>query len=146
MLAIEEETVDPARLMSAILKMQADLLWFGGIGTYVKAKAEGHIDVGDPANDPIRVNAEDLNVRVIGEGANLAVTQGARIAFDLKGGRLNADFIDNSCASDLNGDNLVDGQDLAAVLAFWGNNSGGDIDGDGITSGTDLAAVLGDTR
>ena len=100
MLAIEEETVDPARLMSAILKMQADLLWFGGIGTYVKAKAEGHIDVGDPANDPIRVNAEDLNVRVIGEGANLAVTQGARIAFDLKGGRINADFIDNSAGVD----------------------------------------------
>ena len=56
----------------------------------------------------------------------------------------NADFIDNSCASDLNGDNLVDGQDLAVVLAFWGNNPEGDIDGDGITSGADLAAVLGE--
>ena len=56
----------------------------------------------------------------------------------------NADFIDNSCAGDLNGDNFVDGQDLAVVLAFWGNNTEGDIDGDGLTSGTDLAAVLAD--
>ena len=55
----------------------------------------------------------------------------------------NADFVDNSCASDLNGDNVVDGQDLAQVLAFWGN-AGGDIDGDGTTGGTDLASVLAD--
>ncbi len=100
MLAIEAETVDPATLMSAILKMKADLLWFGGIGTYVKAKAESSIDVGDPANDPIRVNAEQLGARVIGEGANLAVTQAGRIAFDLAGGRINADFIDNSAGVD----------------------------------------------
>ncbi len=100
MLGIEEDTVDPATLMSAILRMKADLLWFGGIGTYVKAKAESSIDVGDPANDPIRVNAEDLGVKVIGEGANLAITQAARIAFDLFGGRINADFIDNSAGVD----------------------------------------------
>ena len=100
MLGLEDEKVDPATLMSAILKMKADLLWFGGIGTYVKAKAESSIDVGDPANDPIRVNAEQLGVKVIGEGANLAVTQAGRIAFDLTGGRINADFIDNSAGVD----------------------------------------------
>ncbi|WP_420607135.1 NAD-glutamate dehydrogenase [Novosphingopyxis sp.] len=100
MLAIESDTVDPATLMSAILRMKADLLWFGGIGTYVKARVESSIDVGDPANDPIRVDAEELGVRVIGEGANLAVTQAGRIAFDLKGGRINADFIDNSAGVD----------------------------------------------
>jgi glutamate dehydrogenase len=75
-------------------------LWFGGIGTYVKARAESHADVGDPGNDAIRVNAADLGVKAIGEGANLAITQAARIEFAQAGGRINADFIDNSAGVD----------------------------------------------
>ncbi len=90
----------PTKLMNAILACNADLLWFGGIGTYVKAASENHIEVGDPANDKIRINAEQLRVKVIGEGANLGVTQAARIAFAAKGGRINADFIDNSAGVD----------------------------------------------
>lgn len=99
-LGIEAEEMEPNALISAILKAPVDLLWFGGIGTYVKAAAEAHIEVGDPANDRLRVNAEDLRARAIGEGANLGVTQAARIAFSMRGGRLNTDFIDNSAGVD----------------------------------------------
>ncbi|UZK64725.1 NAD-glutamate dehydrogenase [Sphingomonas sp. M1-B02] len=100
MLGLDVAEIDPTGLISAILKAPADLLWFGGIGTYVKAAAESHIDVGDPANDRLRVNAEDLRVRAVGEGANLGVTQAARIAFASLGGRINTDFIDNSAGVD----------------------------------------------
>jgi glutamate dehydrogenase len=100
MLGLEVEEIEPSALLSAILKSDCDLIWFGGIGTYVKARAESNADVGDRANDAHRVNAEDLRARVIGEGANLGVTQAARIAFALKGGRINTDFIDNSAGVD----------------------------------------------
>ena len=100
MLDLEVEEIDPSSLMSAILKARVDLLWFGGIGTYVKAAAENNAAVGDPANDRHRVDAEDLRTRVVGEGANLGVTQAARIAFASAGGRVNADFIDNSAGVD----------------------------------------------
>lgn len=90
----------PSRLMTAILACDADLLWFGGIGTYVKAASENHVEVGDPSNDTLRVNAEQLRVKVIGEGANLGITQAARIRFAEKGGRINTDFIDNSAGVD----------------------------------------------
>jgi len=86
----------PAEIMNAILKAPVDLLWFGGIGTYVKATAETNQDAGDRANDAIRVNAADVRASVIGEGANLGVTQRGRIEFGLKGGRNNSDAIDNS--------------------------------------------------
>jgi glutamate dehydrogenase len=99
-LGTSETEMEPAAVISAILKSPNDLLWFGGIGTYVKAAAQSHGDVGDPANDRLRVNAEDLKVKVIGEGANLGVTQAARIAFALDGGRINTDFIDNSAGVD----------------------------------------------
>src|SRR6185312_5147685 len=72
----------------------------GGIGTYVKAAAESHLDARDPANDRLRVNAEEVGAKVIGEGANLGVTQAARIAFASHGGRINTDFIDNSAGVD----------------------------------------------
>lgn len=85
--------------MSAI-SAQADLLWFGGIGTYVKAASQSNGDAGDTANDAIRVNAEELRVKVVGEGANLGVTQAARIAYALNGGCINTDFIDNSAGVD----------------------------------------------
>ncbi|GAA3698523.1 NAD-glutamate dehydrogenase [Sphingomonas cynarae] len=99
-LGIEATSLEPAALIAAILKAPADLLWFGGIGTYVKAAAENNAAVGDPANDRLRVNAGDLRVTAIGEGANLGVTQAARIAFAAAGGRINTDFIDNSAGVD----------------------------------------------
>ncbi|GAA0660592.1 glutamate dehydrogenase [Sphingomonas insulae] len=99
-LGLTTRELDPASLISAILKAPADLLWFGGIGTYVKAAAENNAAVGDPANDRLRVDAEELRVIAIGEGANLGVTQAARIAFSAAGGRINTDFIDNSAGVD----------------------------------------------
>ncbi|MGX1307667.1 glutamate dehydrogenase [Amorphus suaedae] len=96
LLGIDKASATPLEVMRAILKTQADLLWFGGIGTYVRAASETNLDVGDRANDAIRVTAEELRVRVIGEGANLGVTQKARIAFARSGGRCNSDAIDNS--------------------------------------------------
>ncbi|MEG3180907.1 NAD-glutamate dehydrogenase domain-containing protein [Sphingomonas sp. LT1P40] len=99
-LGIEASEMEPGALISAILKAPADLIWFGGIGTYVKAAAEAHVEVGDPANDRLRVNAEELRAKAIGEGANLGVTQAARISFSLRGGRINTDFIDNSAGVD----------------------------------------------
>jgi len=99
-LGIDVEELEPAQLISAILKSPVDLIWFGGIGTYVKARAENNAEVGDPTNDRLRVNGEDIRARVIGEGANLGVTQAGRIAFAGKGGRINTDFIDNSAGVD----------------------------------------------
>lgn len=96
----EDADTTPSKLMTAILACNADLLWFGGIGTYVKASSENHIEVGDPANDKIRLNADQLRVKVVGEGANMGITQAARIAFAAKGGRINTDFIDNSAGVD----------------------------------------------
>ncbi|MBB4933853.1 glutamate dehydrogenase [Lipingzhangella halophila] len=97
-LGIEQDVaaLTPFELMQRILKARVDLLWNGGIGTYIKASSESHSDVGDKANDPIRVDAADLRCRVIGEGGNLGVTQLGRIEFALAGGRVNTDFIDNS--------------------------------------------------
>ncbi len=99
-LGITVDALEPTALISAILKAPADLLWFGGIGTYVKAATENNATVGDPANDRLRVDAEELRVTAIGEGANLGVTQAARIAFSARGGRINTDFIDNSAGVD----------------------------------------------
>ncbi|MGE4218700.1 MAG: NAD-glutamate dehydrogenase [Alphaproteobacteria bacterium] len=93
---IEAEQMTPAALIKAMLAAPVDLLWFGGIGTYVKAGAESHADVGDRANDALRVDAEALRCKVVGEGANLGVTQRGRVAFARRGGRINTDFIDNS--------------------------------------------------
>lgn len=100
MLGVEVAELDPETLISAILKARVDLLWFGGIGTYVKAGAENNVAVGDPANDAIRVSASEVGARVIGEGANLGITQAGRIEFALGGGRINTDFIDNSAGVD----------------------------------------------
>ena len=99
-LGIETRELEPEALISAILKAPADLLWFGGIGTYVKATGESDTEVGDPANDALRVNGPNLRVKVVGEGANLGMTQAGRIEFALQGGRLNTDFIDNSAGVD----------------------------------------------
>jgi glutamate dehydrogenase len=104
-LGIEAEVIDPDSLMTAILKAPVDLLWFGGIGTYIKAAHEAHTEVGDPSNDSIRVNGADVRARVIGEGGNLGATQAGRIDYGLLGadrfgGRGNTDFIDNSAGVD----------------------------------------------
>ncbi|WP_267551237.1 NAD-glutamate dehydrogenase [Rhizobium rhizogenes] len=95
-IGIDKSVATPFEIMTAILRAPVDLLWFGGIGTYVKAPSETDADVGDRANDPIRITAEEVRARVIGEGANLGVTQKGRIAYGLKGGRCNSDAIDNS--------------------------------------------------
>lgn len=95
-LGLEAATVAPAELIRAILKASVDLMWFGGIGTYVRGDEETNADVGDRGNDQIRIKASELGARVVGEGANLGLTQRARIDFAARGGRINTDFIDNS--------------------------------------------------
>ena len=99
-LDIDASEIEPEALISAILKAPVDLIWFGGIGTYVKASGEANAQVGDPANDALRVDGHHLRAKVIGEGANLGVTQAGRIEFALAGGRINTDFIDNSAGVD----------------------------------------------
>jgi glutamate dehydrogenase len=96
MLGTTAEHMTPAELLNAILKAKSDLLWFGGIGTYIRASTETDADAGDRANDAIRVTAPDIKAKVIGEGANLGVTQRARMELSARGVRLNTDFIDNS--------------------------------------------------
>lgn len=94
------DAVPPTELMNALLKAPCDLMWFGGIGTYIKSKSESHIDVGDKANDTIRVDGGELRAKVIGEGANLGLTQLGRIEAAIAGVRLNTDAIDNSAGVD----------------------------------------------
>lgn len=96
LLDLQVASATPQEVMMAILKMEVDLLWFGGIGTYIRATTETDADAGDRANDPIRITAPELRTKVIGEGANLGLTQLARIEFNKKGGRCNSDAIDNS--------------------------------------------------
>ncbi|MEM9738651.1 MAG: NAD-glutamate dehydrogenase [Pseudomonadota bacterium] len=100
MTGLTGESATPTALINALLKMDAELLWFGGIGTYVKAVSESQSEAGDRANDSLRVDARDLNVKVVGEGANLGLTQAARIEFAKQGGRINTDAIDNSAGVD----------------------------------------------
>ncbi|WP_018351163.1 NAD-glutamate dehydrogenase [Longispora albida] len=92
--------LSPPELMKAILKAPVDLLWNGGIGTYVKASAESHLDVGDKSNDAIRINGKEVRAKVVGEGGNLGLTQRGRIEYSLAGGRINTDAIDNSAGVD----------------------------------------------
>ena len=99
-LGIEAEELSPGELISAILRAPVDLLYNGGIGTYVKATTESEADVGDRVNDELRVDGKDLRCRVVAEGGNLGFTQRGRIEFALDGGRINTDFIDNSAGVD----------------------------------------------
>ena len=92
----KEASLAPNALIRVILKMEADLLWNGGIGTYCKASTESNAEVGDHANDSLRVNGCELRCNVVGEGGNLGFTQLGRVEYALKGGRINADFIDNA--------------------------------------------------
>jgi glutamate dehydrogenase len=96
MLGVTTDSMTPLELIRAILCMKVDLLWNGGIGTYVKASDETNAEIGDRANDAVRVNGRDLGCRVVGEGGNLGLSQRGRIEYAENGGRINTDFIDNS--------------------------------------------------
>ena len=98
--AVDADRLTPAELIRKLLAASVDLLWFGGIGTFIKAPQETHAEVGDRANDALRINADEVRAKVIGEGANLAVTQRGRVAYALKGGRIDTDAIDNSAGVD----------------------------------------------
>jgi glutamate dehydrogenase len=100
LLDIDADELSPFELMQAILRARVELLYFGGIGTYIKAPQQSHLDVGDKANDAIRVDAGEVRAQVIGEGANLGITQAGRIALAERGVRLNTDAIDNSAGVD----------------------------------------------
>jgi len=96
LLGIDAPAAAPNDVIRAILRLPVDLLWNGGIGTYVKSADETHAEIGDRANDAVRVNGAELRCRVVGEGGNLGVSQRGRIEYALAGGRINTDFIDNS--------------------------------------------------
>ncbi len=97
---LSKDKVTPNELLRAMLQSPADLLWFGGIGTYIKAESESNSDAGDRANDAIRINGAEVGAKVIGEGANLGATQLGRIEYGQNGGRSNTDAIDNSAGVD----------------------------------------------
>ncbi|SET70007.1 NAD-glutamate dehydrogenase [Geodermatophilus poikilotrophus] len=99
-LAGDVDSLSPVELIRAVLLAPVDLLFNGGIGTYVKASTESALDVGDKANDAVRVDGRDLRVRVVGEGGNLGLTQRGRVEYALTGGRVNTDAIDNSAGVD----------------------------------------------
>ncbi len=100
-LGIRYKTIDGETLIRYLLKAPVELLWLGGIGTYVKASAETHTEAGDRSNDSVRIDAMELRASVVGEGANLGFTQKARIEYGLAGGRINTDAIDNSAGVDI---------------------------------------------
>lgn len=100
LLNVTQNSMVPNELIKAMLRAPIDLIWNGGIGTFVKASYESHLDVGDRSNDAIRVNGDELNAKIIAEGGNLGLTQLGRIEYSLKGGIVNTDFIDNSAGVD----------------------------------------------
>ncbi len=95
LLGTRKTSVAPNDLIKLILQLEVDLLWNGGIGTYIKASTETNVDVGDRANDVLRIDGKDLRAKVVGEGGNLGLTQKGRIEYALIGGRVNSDFVDN---------------------------------------------------
>jgi glutamate dehydrogenase len=97
---VKQDTATPAELIKAMMTLPVDLLWLGGIGTYVKATSEANIEVGDRANDALRVNGSEVRAKVVGEGANLGFTQRGRMEYALNGGRINTDAVDNSAGVD----------------------------------------------
>ena len=99
-MGITDTQLAPPSLVGALLRARVDVLWNGGIGTFVKERAETHSDAADPVNDAIRVDANELRCRVIVEGGNLGLTQRARVQYASGGGRINTDFIDNSAGVD----------------------------------------------
>ena len=100
LLQVSSERMTPHELIKALLRAPVDLLWNGGIGTYVKASEESNVEVGDRANDSVRVNGKELRCKVVAEGGNLGFTQAGRIEYALAGGNINTDSIDNSAGVD----------------------------------------------
>ena len=145
-LADDVEKLTPTELIRAILLAPADLLWNGGIGTYIKASTEQNLQVGDKANDTVRVDGADLRVKVVGEGGNLGVTQLGRIEFARTGGRINTDAIDNSAGVD------TSDHEVNIKIALQYRMEQGDLDEPGrlelLASMTDEVAdlVLADNR
>src|SRR5262249_16030022 len=97
---LTQDHAEPAELIRVLLKAPADLLWFGGIGTVVKASSESNADAGDKANDALRIDGRHIRAKGVGEGANLGCTQAGRIEYARGGGRINTDAIDNSAGVD----------------------------------------------
>lgn len=116
MLGVSDQSLSPPALIQAILRMTVDLMWNGGIGTYVKASHETHSAAGDRQNDVLRVDANELRCKVIGEGGNLGLTQLGRVEFAQRGGKINTDFIDNSAGVD-SSDREVNIKILLALVA-----------------------------
>ena len=121
---LAKDAVSPNELIQAMLKAETDLLWFGGIGTYIKAQTESSADVGDRANDAIRINGGEVMAKVVGEGANLGCTQKGRVEYAMKGGRLNTDSIDNSAGVDCSDHEVNIKILLGAVMAKGGLTEG----------------------
>ena len=122
MLGISAASCSPDEIIRAILRMPADLLWFGGIGTYIKADSESHAEISDRGNDNIRVDASEVQTKVIGEGANLGLSEKARVQYSLAGGQCNSDFVDN-CAGVNCSDNEVNIKILLALVLERGDIS-----------------------
>jgi glutamate dehydrogenase len=121
-LGIERRKITPNELIQILLSSPVDLLFFGGIGSFVKASQERHADAGDRANDALRVDADKLRCRVVGEGANLGMTQAARVQYALAGGRVNTDAIDNSGGVDCSD------HEVNIKIALGPAVAGGDLD------------------
>ncbi len=100
LLGTNKQEVEPDELINIILKAKVDLLWNGGIGTYIKASSESNLEIGDRSNDSLRCNGQDVGAKVIGEGGNLGMSQSGRIEYSKNGGKVNTDFIDNSAGVD----------------------------------------------
>ncbi len=117
MTGLDEKSVTPFELINALMKSKADLLWFGGIGTYIKSPDETHLNIGDRANDSVRVDATEVQARVIGEGGNLAVSQRGRVQLAKRGVKVNNDAIDNSAGVDCSDHEVNIKIALGAVMA-----------------------------
>jgi glutamate dehydrogenase len=117
MLGVSTASMSPDELIRRLLVARVELLWFGGIGTFVKATHESNADAGDRANDQLRINGKDLKCEVIGEGANLGMTQAGRIEYARAGGRLNTDSVDNSAGVDCSDHEVNIKIQLAQVIA-----------------------------
>ncbi|GAA5187877.1 NAD-glutamate dehydrogenase [Ferrimonas gelatinilytica] len=120
MIRTKRAQMTPNELIHALLQMEVDLLWNGGIGTYVKAASETHADVGDRANDAVRINGGQLRAKIVGEGGNLGLTQLGRIEYARAGGRINTDFVDNVGGVDCS-DNEVNIKILLNALVTEGD-------------------------
>lgn len=120
MLGTDKTALTPNELIRAALMMEVDLIWNGGIGTYVKASDESHAEVGDRASEPLRVNGKEVKAKIIGEGGNLGTTQRGRIEYAANGGRINTDFIDNVGGVDCS-DNEVNIKILLNALVASGD-------------------------